>query len=282
MISKKPKIAYDVMYFTKEGKRMKIHIVKKGDNLWIIAQKYNVDMQYIIEANPQIKNPDKLEIGKKIIIPQGHMSKEKIKYPVPQKPYPKKEPIESPESPEPPKAPPKRPVPMESPESPESPVCPVLPKMPLRPMPYMPPCNQVPMIPQFDDMCNGHWYMNFGPQMPYGQMPNEQMQTPYKNKGNGQMPNEQMKMPYGQKDNGQMPYGQMPPMPYGQMPYGQNPHGQMPPMPYGQNPHGQMPMPYGQMGYGQMPYMMDMDPCKQWPEEMYDEDRYHNESSSST
>ncbi|WP_339063953.1 SafA/ExsA family spore coat assembly protein [Tepidibacillus marianensis] len=50
---------------------MKIHIVQKGDTLWKIAQKYNVDLQTLIEANPQIKNPDRIDIGMKIIIPIG-------------------------------------------------------------------------------------------------------------------------------------------------------------------------------------------------------------------
>lgn len=53
---------------------------EKGDNLWIIAQKHNVDMETIIKANPQIQNPDELEVGMKIIIPHANASKEKNVY----------------------------------------------------------------------------------------------------------------------------------------------------------------------------------------------------------
>lgn len=50
---------------------MKIHIVKKGDTLYELSQKYNVPLQKLIEANPQIANPDQLSIGEKIKIPAG-------------------------------------------------------------------------------------------------------------------------------------------------------------------------------------------------------------------
>lgn len=48
---------------------MKIHIVKKGDTLYELSQKYGVELQKIIEANPQISNPDALVIGDKVKIP---------------------------------------------------------------------------------------------------------------------------------------------------------------------------------------------------------------------
>ncbi|MGV2886533.1 LysM peptidoglycan-binding domain-containing protein [Paenibacillus taichungensis] len=48
---------------------MKIHMVKKGDTLYLLSQKYNVALDKIIAANPQISNPDKLEIGMKVKIP---------------------------------------------------------------------------------------------------------------------------------------------------------------------------------------------------------------------
>ncbi|WCK53624.1 SafA/ExsA family spore coat assembly protein [Aneurinibacillus sp. Ricciae_BoGa-3] len=48
---------------------MKIHIVKKGDTLWKIAKKYGVDFTTLLQANAQIKNPDKIMPGMKVKIP---------------------------------------------------------------------------------------------------------------------------------------------------------------------------------------------------------------------
>ncbi|WP_308634737.1 LysM peptidoglycan-binding domain-containing protein [Paenibacillus silvisoli] len=51
---------------------MKIHIVKKGDTLYLISQKYNVSLEEIIKLNPTITNPDQIEIGTKIKVPASH------------------------------------------------------------------------------------------------------------------------------------------------------------------------------------------------------------------
>ncbi|GAA0137910.1 hypothetical protein YSY43_47510 [Paenibacillus sp. YSY-4.3] len=48
---------------------MKIHIVKQGDTLFELSKKYDVPLQKLIEANPQISNPDELSIGMKVKIP---------------------------------------------------------------------------------------------------------------------------------------------------------------------------------------------------------------------
>jgi len=48
---------------------VKIHIVKKGDTLYTIATKYEVPLQKLIDANPNLKDPNKLEVGMKIKIP---------------------------------------------------------------------------------------------------------------------------------------------------------------------------------------------------------------------
>ncbi|WP_405116311.1 LysM peptidoglycan-binding domain-containing protein [Paenibacillus sp. FSL K6-1217] len=48
---------------------MKIHIVKQGDSLFALSQKYGVPLQKIVEANPQITNPDVLAVGDKVKIP---------------------------------------------------------------------------------------------------------------------------------------------------------------------------------------------------------------------
>lgn len=48
---------------------MKIHMVKKGDTLYLIAQKYNVPLEELIKANPEIANPDEIDVGMKVKIP---------------------------------------------------------------------------------------------------------------------------------------------------------------------------------------------------------------------
>lgn len=45
------------------------YTVKSGDTIWKIAVKHQVGMSEIIAANPQIKNPDLIYPGQKIIIP---------------------------------------------------------------------------------------------------------------------------------------------------------------------------------------------------------------------
>lgn len=50
---------------------MRIHIVRPGDTLWKLSRHYNVPLQTLIDANPQIKDPNKLEAGMKIRIPTG-------------------------------------------------------------------------------------------------------------------------------------------------------------------------------------------------------------------
>jgi LysM repeat protein len=51
---------------------VKIHIVKKGDTLYFIGQKYNVSIEEILSLNPGITNPDTLDVGMKIKIPNAH------------------------------------------------------------------------------------------------------------------------------------------------------------------------------------------------------------------
>lgn len=48
---------------------MKIHFVKQGDTLYEISQKYGVELDALIAANPQLKDPDKLMPGMKIKVP---------------------------------------------------------------------------------------------------------------------------------------------------------------------------------------------------------------------
>ena len=46
-----------------------IHIVKSGDTLYSIANMYQVPVDAIAKAN-DIKNPDNLQIGQRLIIPK--------------------------------------------------------------------------------------------------------------------------------------------------------------------------------------------------------------------
>jgi morphogenetic protein associated with SpoVID len=48
---------------------LKIHMVKSGDTLYLIAQKYNVPLEDVITANPEIANPDEISVGMKVKIP---------------------------------------------------------------------------------------------------------------------------------------------------------------------------------------------------------------------
>ncbi|KAA9000422.1 LysM peptidoglycan-binding domain-containing protein [Paenibacillus spiritus] len=48
---------------------MKIHIVKQGDTLFELSQKYGLPLEDLIKANPQIADPDVLHIGDKVKIP---------------------------------------------------------------------------------------------------------------------------------------------------------------------------------------------------------------------
>ncbi|WP_339292683.1 LysM peptidoglycan-binding domain-containing protein [Paenibacillus sp. FSL W8-0187] len=48
---------------------MKIYIVKEGDTLYELSKKYDVPLAKIIDANPQLVDPNKLDVGAKIKLP---------------------------------------------------------------------------------------------------------------------------------------------------------------------------------------------------------------------
>jgi morphogenetic protein associated with SpoVID len=52
-------------------RRVKIHMVKKGDTLYEIAQKHGVSLEDLIKLNPEIANPDAIDVGMKVKIPSG-------------------------------------------------------------------------------------------------------------------------------------------------------------------------------------------------------------------
>ncbi|GIN10452.1 hypothetical protein J26TS2_03190 [Shouchella clausii] len=53
---------------------MRIHIVQKGDTLWKLAQKYEVDYEQLKEANPNLTNPEMLMPGMKVKVPAGSVA----------------------------------------------------------------------------------------------------------------------------------------------------------------------------------------------------------------
>lgn len=52
-------------YITKGTNETKIHKVEKGENYWVIAEKYNITPDDLIKANPGVK-PETLQIGQEI------------------------------------------------------------------------------------------------------------------------------------------------------------------------------------------------------------------------
>jgi len=56
--------------FTASASAAHTHTVQKGDTMWKLAVKYQVGTQEIINANPQIPNPDLIYPGQVLTIPQ--------------------------------------------------------------------------------------------------------------------------------------------------------------------------------------------------------------------
>ncbi|MEC9488378.1 MAG: SPOCS domain-containing protein [Halanaerobium sp.] len=48
-----------------------VYVVQPGDTLFNIARRYQTTVEAILEANPEITNPDRLEVGQKLCIPRG-------------------------------------------------------------------------------------------------------------------------------------------------------------------------------------------------------------------
>ena len=47
----------------------RFHIVEPGDSLYTVAKRYRISLRALIEANPQIKDPDRILPGQKIALP---------------------------------------------------------------------------------------------------------------------------------------------------------------------------------------------------------------------
>ena len=54
---------------TPSGKKLIVHIVKRGDTVKSIAKKYGSRVKWIVDAN-QLTDPKKIKVGEKISIPQ--------------------------------------------------------------------------------------------------------------------------------------------------------------------------------------------------------------------
>ena len=52
---------------------MNIHVVQSGENLWLISQRYNVNMNQIATAN-QLENPNVLVVGQALVIPTPYQT----------------------------------------------------------------------------------------------------------------------------------------------------------------------------------------------------------------
>jgi LysM repeat protein len=53
---------------------MKIHVVRSGETIWDLAQKYNTPVERLVEANPGIGGRESLDAGMKIRIPTGKVA----------------------------------------------------------------------------------------------------------------------------------------------------------------------------------------------------------------
>ncbi|MGI5825743.1 MAG: LysM peptidoglycan-binding domain-containing protein [Bacillota bacterium] len=50
---------------------MNYHIVQKGESLWQIAKMHNISLQVLMDANPQLSDPNAVTVGEKIFIPEN-------------------------------------------------------------------------------------------------------------------------------------------------------------------------------------------------------------------
>ena len=61
--------AFAVAVLTVPAFAARVHTVVRGDTMWFLAVKYEVGTSEIIAANPQIKNPDLIYPGDRLVIP---------------------------------------------------------------------------------------------------------------------------------------------------------------------------------------------------------------------
>lgn len=92
------------------------HLVKAGETLWLIAKKHGIMLEDLIKFNPQIKDPNKIDIGQNINIPSKMGTHPPKYYPIATQP-PKYCPM------------------------------PTMQPMPMHPMPTMHPMTPIPSMP---------------------------------------------------------------------------------------------------------------------------------------
>ena len=61
--------AYNDRVFAPAQPETVTYTVKKGDTLWGIAGKFGVGLQELIRVNPQIRNPNLIYVGDRVVIP---------------------------------------------------------------------------------------------------------------------------------------------------------------------------------------------------------------------
>ncbi len=53
----------------KETAAETIYTVSQGDTLWAVAARYGVTLEALLAANPAIANPNRIQVGQKVVIP---------------------------------------------------------------------------------------------------------------------------------------------------------------------------------------------------------------------
>ncbi|OXM86833.1 LysM peptidoglycan-binding domain-containing protein [Paenibacillus rigui] len=201
------------------------HIVMQGDTLWKLGKAWNVPLNDMIEANPQLKNPSVLMTGETVYIPKvkpqsGHHPSQHQHYHGGHGHKKNTAPIQTMPAP--------MPVPMPTPPVNMPTEMAPAPEMPLMPMPF----PNLPNVPNMEmpqqQAPNMEMPYHPGPAMelPLNQAPN--MEMPYHTVPNMEMPFEHgpnMEMPIHQEPNVEMPYNQGPNM---EMPFHQGPNIEMP------------------------------------------------------
>ncbi|ANS75484.1 hypothetical protein AWM70_13505 [Paenibacillus yonginensis] len=71
MIGDKVKIPSSAVAVDQEDGVIYKHVVKQGDTLWKLSKAWGVSLQAMIDANPQLKNPNALLVGEVVNIPSG-------------------------------------------------------------------------------------------------------------------------------------------------------------------------------------------------------------------
>lgn len=51
------------------GKSPRVHVVRRGDNLWTLARRYDTRVVYILKLNPKLHRKSVLRLGQKVLIP---------------------------------------------------------------------------------------------------------------------------------------------------------------------------------------------------------------------